>query len=184
VFVKPRYSCLAALDPTHSFRPIWKPSFIPNLAGEDRCHLNGLAMHEGAPKYVTAVSRTDLLSGWRERRHEGGVLMEVGTNRIVTDQLSMPHSPRVAPEGVYALHSGRGQLIRIDPATGAKTDIAFWPASCAGWRLITATPSPDQRAFRCRGTSGRRLPRVAWPWHQRDSEHDQIRSGDWIGLPV
>jgi uncharacterized protein (TIGR03032 family) len=132
IFVNTKYSCLCTLDLTHSFRPVWKPAFISKLAPEDRCHLNGLAMEGGKPRYVTAVSRSDVLSGWRDRRHEGGVLIEVETSRIVTDQLSMPHSPRVAGAALYALDSGRGQIIRIDPATGAKTDIAFCPGFLRG----------------------------------------------------
>ena len=74
---------------------VWKPPFISRLAAEDRCHLNGLAMQDGVPAYVTAVSRSDMINGWRDRRHEGGVLIDVRDDRIVTDQLSMPHSPRV-----------------------------------------------------------------------------------------
>jgi uncharacterized protein (TIGR03032 family) len=132
IFVNTRYSCLCTLDLSNSFKPIWKPPFISKLAAEDRCHMNGLAMHEGKPRYVTAVSRSDVVTGWRARRHEGGVLIDVQTNRIVTDQLSMPHSPRVVGDMVYALDSGRGQLIRIDPATGAKTDIAFCPGFLRG----------------------------------------------------
>lgn len=132
IFVNTRYSCLCTLDLTDSFRPIWKPPFISKLAAEDRCHMNGLAMADGKPRYVTAVSRSDVVTGWRARRHEGGVLIDVQTNRIVTDQLSMPHSPRVVGDFVYALDSGRGQLIRIDPATGAKTDIAFCPGFLRG----------------------------------------------------
>ena len=126
IFVNTRYSCLCTVDLTHSFRPIWKPPFISKLAAEDRCHMNGLAMHQGKPKYVTAVSRSDVLSGWRERRHEGGVLIDVETNHIVTDQLSMPHSPRVIGEQVYALDSGRGRpplLIRTVP--GLPRDLAL-----------------------------------------------------------
>jgi uncharacterized protein (TIGR03032 family) len=135
IFVNTRYSCLCTVDMTHSFKPIWKPPFISKLAAEDRCHMNGLAMHQGRPKYVTAVSRSDVLSGWRERRHEGGVLIEVETNRIVTDQLSMPHSPRVVGEQVYVLDSGRGQIVRVDPKTGAKTDIAFCPGFLRGMAI-------------------------------------------------
>ena len=129
IFVNTKYSCLASLSLTHGFKPLWKPPFISRLAAEDRCHLNGLAMADGAPAYVTAVSRSDVTGGWRDRRHEGGVLIDVRTDRIVTDQLSMPHSPRVAPDGVWLLDSGRGMLARVDPDTGARTDIAF----CAGF---------------------------------------------------
>jgi len=135
IFVNTRYSCLCTIDLTHSFRPIWKPAFVSKLAAEDRCHMNGLAMQDGRPKYVTAVSRSDVLSGWRERRHEGGVLIDVETDRVVTDQLSMPHSPRVEGNSVYALDSGRGQVIRIDPETGAKEDIAFCPGFLRGMSI-------------------------------------------------
>ena len=129
IFVNTKYSCLASLSLTHGFKPLWKPPFISRLAAEDRCHLNGLAMADGAPAYVTAVSRSDVTGGWRDRRHEGGVLIDVRTDRVVTDQLSMPHSPRVAADGVWLLDSGRGMLARVDPQSGAKTDIAF----CAGF---------------------------------------------------
>lgn len=135
VFVNTRYSCLATLDLVHSFRPIWKPPFISKLAPEDRCHLNGMTMQDGAPAYVTAVSRSDALTGWRDRRHEGGVLIDVRTNRIVTDQLSMPHSPRISGNHVYVLDSGRGQIVRIDPETGEKTDIAFCPGFLRGMSI-------------------------------------------------
>ena len=71
IFVNTKYSCLATPSPVHSFRPLWKPKFISKLAAEDRCHLNGLCMVDGLPRYVTCVSRSDVLNGWRERRHEG-----------------------------------------------------------------------------------------------------------------
>jgi uncharacterized protein (TIGR03032 family) len=133
LFVNTKYSCLATLDLVHSFKPVWKPPFISRLAAEDRCHLNGLAMVDGVPRYLTAVSRSDVVNGWRERRHEGGVLIDYADGRIVTDQLSMPHSPRVEADGrVLLLDSGRGQLCRIDPATGTREDIAFCPGFLRG----------------------------------------------------
>lgn len=149
VFVNTKHSCLAVLDPVHSFRPYWRPSFISKLAAEDRCHLNGMAMMEGRPTYVTAVSQTDVLSGWRARRETGGVIIEVETGRVITDQLSMPHSPRVADGKLYALDSGRGQLIRVNPATGAKENIAFCPgflrglALHNGFAVVTASKPRD-----------------------------------------
>ncbi len=68
IFVNTLYSCLATLSDRHSFTPLWQPPFISKLAPEDRCHLNGLALVDGEPAYVTAVSRSDVPSGWRERR--------------------------------------------------------------------------------------------------------------------
>jgi uncharacterized protein (TIGR03032 family) len=129
VFVNSGYSCLATLDPVHSFRPIWKPSFISELVPEDRCHLNGLAMMNGKPKYVTAVAKSDKADGWHGKPLPKGVLIDVETDEIVTNELSMPHSPRVVDGKIYALDSGRGFLVQIDRETGKVTDLAF----CPGW---------------------------------------------------
>jgi uncharacterized protein (TIGR03032 family) len=136
IFVNTKFSCLATFSPRFGFKPLWKPSFISKLAAEDRCHLNGMALGQGIPRYVTAVSRSDSLSGWRERRHEGGVLIDVSNDRIVTDKLSMPHSPRLHQGRLWALDSGRGQLIRIDPESGAREDVAFCPGFLRGLSFI------------------------------------------------
>ncbi|MBW8777490.1 MAG: TIGR03032 family protein, partial [Stenotrophomonas sp.] len=127
---------LATLDPTHSFRPIWKPSFISQLAPEDRCHLNGLGMLDGRPKYVTAVSQTDVADGWHGKPLPRGVIIDVETDRVVTDEVSMPHSPRAVNGRIYALDSGRGFLVEIDPATGKLTDIAFCPGFLRGLAIV------------------------------------------------
>lgn len=169
IFVNTKYSCLCTLDLTHSFKPIWKPGFISKLAPEDRCHLNGLAMDEGRPRYVTAVSRSDVVSGWRERRHEGGVLIDVESGLIITNQLSMPHSPRVVGGQVYALDSGRGQIIRIDPNTGAKTDIAFCPGFLRGLAIhdghaIVTLSKPRNGTFNGLLLDGALRDRDADPW--------------------
>lgn len=132
IFVNSRYSCLATFDDKHSFRPIWKPPFISALAPEDRCHLNGLAMEHGVPKYVTAISATDVKDGWRERRQQGGVVVDVGSGRIVTDRLSMPHSPRVHDGALWALDSGRGQIVKIDTVNGEIEQVAFCPGFLRG----------------------------------------------------
>lgn len=133
IFVNTKFSCLATLDLKDSFRPIWQPPFISKLAAEDRCHLNGLAMEDGSPRYVTAVSKSDIVNGWRERRQEGGIIVDVASNEILTDRLSMPHSPRIAPDGsLWALDSGRGQIVRIDRDSGEKTEVAFCPGFLRG----------------------------------------------------
>ena len=137
VFVNTSYSCLATIDPIESFRAIWKPGFISELAREDRCHMNGLAIVDGRPKYVTAVSQTDVASGWHGRPLPGGVIIDVQTDRIVTDQLAMPHSPRVGPDGkLYAVDSGRGFLVEVDKQTGALRTVAFCPGFLRGLALI------------------------------------------------
>lgn len=49
------------------FVPRWQPRFVTDLVAEDRCHLNGLAMVGGKPKYVTALGQTNEPRGWKER---------------------------------------------------------------------------------------------------------------------
>lgn len=152
IMVNTLYSCLATLDQTHSFRPIWKPSFISQLAPEDRCHMNGLGMLEGKPKYVTAVSQTDIADGWHGRPLPRGVIIDVDTDRVVTDELSMPHSPRVANGKLFALDSGRGFLVEVDISSGKLSDIAFCPGFLRGlaihgnYALVTVS-KPRQGGF-------------------------------------
>jgi len=188
IFVNTKYSCLATMSVTHGFKPLWKPPFISRLAAEDRCHLNGLAMSEGAPAYVTAVSRSDMINGWRDRRHEGGVLIDVRADRVVTDQLSMPHSPRVAADGVWLLDSGRGMLARVDPKTGARTDVAFCPGflrglSIHGGYAVVTVSLPRDGAFAGLALQDELAKRDGEPWCGVCIV--DLRSGDlveWIRL--
>ncbi|MEW6122369.1 MAG: TIGR03032 family protein [Pseudomonadota bacterium] len=132
VFVNTKFSCLSTFSLTHSFKPLWKPKFISRLAAEDRCHLNGLGLEDGKVRYVTAVGRTDVVDGWRESKAGGGVLIRVDDDAVVADGFSMPHSPRVHNGAVYVLDSGRGYIVRVDPVTGAKEDVAFCPGFMRG----------------------------------------------------
>jgi uncharacterized protein (TIGR03032 family) len=130
--VNTRFSCLSVIDGYFNFTPIWQPPFITELTGEDCCHLNGMAFHDGKVRYATALGMTDTPSGWREGMAEGGILMEVPSGRIVTSGLSMPHSPRVIDGQLYVLEGGRGQLLRIDPTSGAKQVLATLPGFTHG----------------------------------------------------
>src|SRR5208282_4667741 len=110
VFVNTRFNCLATLSPKHSFEAIWKPPFVTGLLEGDKCHLNGLAMRKGRPAYVTSVSRSDVIDGWRDPRADGGVVIDVVTNAIVCEGLSMPHSPRMHRGELWLVNSGTGEL--------------------------------------------------------------------------
>ena len=114
IFVNTDFSCLATLSPDYSFVPLWQPPFISKLAAEDRCHLNGMAMVEGKPAYVTACSATDSPAGWRNCRREGGVVIDVERNEIIATGLSMPHSPRWYRGKLWLLNAGTGELGYID----------------------------------------------------------------------
>lgn len=139
VFINTKYSCLAELSLTHSFKAIWKPDFISKLAPEDRCHLNGLAMVDGAPKYVTAVSRSDAVDGWRDRRRDGGVVIDIDSNQIVCEGLSMPHSPRWANGKLWLLDAGTGQLGWVDFKTKSFVPLVFLPGFPRGLSIFGNT---------------------------------------------
>ena len=112
--VNTRFCCLCTLDAEHSFHPRWRPRFVSALAPEDRCHLNGLAIVDGRPKYVTALGETDTLAGWRENKAKGGILMDIESNEILLRGLSMPHSPRWHQGKLWLLESGEGSLAQVD----------------------------------------------------------------------
>jgi uncharacterized protein (TIGR03032 family) len=135
-FVNTRFSCLATQDIAHSFEPAWRPEWITGLAGEDRCHLNGLAMVDGRPAYVTALARTDTPGGWREHKGTSGVIVEIATDRVVVEGLSMPHSPRWYDGKLWVLQSGLGTLSTVDPATGTITQVAELPGFTRGLAFI------------------------------------------------
>jgi uncharacterized protein (TIGR03032 family) len=163
------FSCLAALHPYYHFAPRWRPPFVSALRPEDRCHLNGLAVADGQPRYVTALAETDCSAGWRPVKQSGGCLIEVPSGRLLVRGLSLPHSPRVDGKRIFFLHSGRGHLDVADPLTGQVTTVAPLPGVVRGLALhggyafiglSKARPTLDG------------VPIVA--------QRDQLRSGVWV----
>lgn len=136
VFVATGINCLGTPDERYSFAPLWRPPFISTLAVEDRCHMNGLALENGRCRYVTAVSETDVRDGWRERRGDGGVVMEVPGGEVVARGFSMPHSPRVHRGELWVLNSGTGWFGRVDRAAGKFEPITFCPGYLRGMTLV------------------------------------------------
>ena len=130
VFACTLFNCLATTSETHSLQPLWKPPFISAFAPEDRCHLNGLAADPETtkPRYVTCVSKSDVADGWRDRREGGGVVVDVTTDEIVAEGLSMPHSPRLHrdfPGKLWLVNSGTGFLGYVDLKTGKFEEVTF-----------------------------------------------------------
>ena len=117
-FVNTRFSCLCTLDADHSFVPRWWPPFISSLGLEDHCHLNGLAMVDERPRYVTALGDVDTPAGWRENKARGGILIDVESGETIVHCLSMPHSPRWYHGRLWLLESGDGGFGAVDLATG------------------------------------------------------------------
>ena len=136
IFVNTLFNCLATVCATHSFTPLWRPPFISKLAAEDRCHLNGLAMQDGRPRYVTAVSRSDVTDGWRERRLDGGVVVDLARDEVVLDGLSMPHSPRLHMGRLWLHNSGTGYFGYADLEAGQFEPVTFCPGYLRGLAFV------------------------------------------------
>jgi uncharacterized protein (TIGR03032 family) len=134
IFVATGFGCLATMSERASFSPLWRPAFLSKLAAEDRCHLNGLALEDGKCRYVTAVSTSDVVDGWRDRRRDGGIVLEVPTSRVVASGLSMPHSPRIYRGELWLLDSGNGFLGKVQ---GGKFErVAFCPGYLRGLAFV------------------------------------------------
>ena len=132
VFVNTLFSCLATISEQHSFVPLWQPPFISRIAAEDRCHLNGLGMRDGQPRYVTAVSQSDVADGWRDKRRDGGCLIDLSSNEVIVTGLSMPHSPRWDRGKLWLLNSGTGEFGYVQPERGVFQPVTFCPGYLRG----------------------------------------------------
>ncbi len=129
------FSCLCTLSNQYNFVPQWRPPFISQLIDQDRCHLNGLAMESGQPRYVTVLGESDDAAGWRPTKTTGGALLEVPSGNVLTRGLCMPHSPRLSDGQLWVLNSGRGELGKVDRETGVYQAIAQLPGYTRGLSL-------------------------------------------------
>ncbi|MCX6046023.1 MAG: TIGR03032 family protein [Chloroflexi bacterium] len=138
IFVNTFFNCLATISEHYNFRPLWRPPQLRDtkLAPGDCCHLNGLAMKDGAPAYVTSLSQSDTLAGWRDHRHNGGVITDVATNEVVVCGLSMPHSPRWYRERLWLMNSGTGEFGAVDLARGHFESLMFCPGFLRGLEFV------------------------------------------------
>lgn len=153
VFANTLFSCLSTVSTTHSFQPLWQPPYITKLAAEDRCHLNGVALKDGEPGFVTAVGQTDITDGWRDRRQDGGCAIDVKTKDIIADGLSMPHSPRYYRGKLWLLNSGTGEFGYVDLKRGVFEPVTFCPGYLRGcafygdYAVVGLSKSRENKTF-------------------------------------
>ena len=136
LFANTLFNSIATPSQDYSFEPVWRPDFISRLAAEDRCHLNGLALRDGKLAYVTTVSRTDIIGGWREHRQDGGLVIDVQSGETVCTGLSMPHSPRWHNGKLWVHNSGTGEFGFVDFGKGRFEPLAFCPGYLRGLSFI------------------------------------------------
>jgi uncharacterized protein (TIGR03032 family) len=189
VFVATSFGCIAAISERYSFNPLWRPAFLSKLAAEDRCHLNGLALENGRPRYATAVSTSDVVDGWRDRRASGGVVLEIPSSRVIASGLSMPHSPRLYRGRLWLHNSGTGHFGSIDPAGGSFEPLTFCPGYLRGltfvgdYAVVGLSRPRDEKTFGGLALDGELARRAADP--RCGLMIIDLRSGDvahWLRL--
>ena len=136
VFVATHFGCLATLSERYSFTPLWRPPFLSRLVAEDRCHLNGLALDAGKARYVTVVSTSDVVDSWRDKRRDGGSVLELPTGNTVVGGSSMPHSPRLHQGELWVHNSGTGFFGRVDRKKGTFEPVTFCPGYLRGLAFV------------------------------------------------
>lgn len=117
-FVSTSRSSLYKLTENYEQVLMWRPKFVKSSEPIDACHLNGMAVVQGLPAFVTACSDDSKAYGWREKKQTSGCVIDVGSSEIVSCGFSMPHSPRWVRGGLLVLDSGRGALCSIDIDSG------------------------------------------------------------------
>lgn len=174
IFVNTAFSCLARRSEVNSFEPVWRPRFIQQLTPGDSCHLNGLATRDGRVRYVTALGDTNEPGGWRENKRNGGLLIDVDSQEVITRGLSMPHSPRWHMDKLWLLESGEGTIGSADLATGRYEPIARLGGFTRGlsfhgpWAFVGLSQVRESAVF-----SG--IPLV-----ERLSDAEQRACGVWV----
>ncbi|WP_425395850.1 TIGR03032 family protein [Aeoliella sp.] len=136
LFVATLFNCLGTVSTEQSFEQVWRPPFISGLAAEDRCHLNGLAMVDGEPRFVTLCYQSDINRAWKSHRMHGGELWSTTADEPIVTGLSMPHSPRWHDGRLWLLNSGTGYLGSVDLERGEFQPVAFVPGYARGLAFV------------------------------------------------
>lgn len=126
------FSALCTLNDSFNFVPRWRPKFVTDLIDQDRCHLNGMALHRGVPRFVSVLAETNSPAGWRENKAKTGCIIDVASQETVVRGLAMPHSPRMYQEHLWVLDSGNGELCRVDCQSGKLVTVEQMPGYTRG----------------------------------------------------
>ena len=108
------FNCIARMNSRGDLKPIWRPSFIDTIVKDDRCHLTGFCLRDGALAYVTLAAVSNEKDGWRRQAIGGGQVIDAATHRVVAEGLNLPHAPRLYRNRLWILDSGSGGFGWID----------------------------------------------------------------------
>jgi len=135
-YVSALFNCICTPSTTKSFNVYWTPPWITkdkhgNPPCEDRCHLNGMALFEGKPRFVTACCISDYHQAWREHQGEG-VVYDILEETIVAHGLWAPHSPNWYRNQLWIAEAGTGQFGYVDLDTRKFVPKKFVPGFIRG----------------------------------------------------
>lgn len=130
------FSCIVEIESSFNFKPYWSPPGITDLVSEDRCHLNGMVMKNGKPKYATAFNQGNSPQSWRDTVTTSGVLYDIETNNVIAEGLPMPHSPMLVGNDIYVLLSATGELARVNSKTGGYDVVTRYDGFVRGMTLV------------------------------------------------
>ncbi len=135
-FVSSLFSCIATTSYEKSFRTLWTPPFISRLVPENRCFLNGMAVINKKPKYVSAWTRADSKTAWIADFKNQGVVVDVESSEIVCQNLTMPTSLVIHDNKLWLAHSGAGYLGVVDVKHNTFMPVIFCPGVITGLEII------------------------------------------------
>jgi uncharacterized protein (TIGR03032 family) len=161
-FANTAFSALCTIEQTVPFCVRWRPSFVQEFIPRDCCHLNGFAMRNGAPAYVTALGASGTPDGWRKTSPDGGLILSVDQG-VLASGLSLPHSPVVLDNAIFFLESGKGRISKLGLQDGKIEEIFRFSGVARGFActdnawfvgLSRVRNSSGDVADHVRGTAG------------------------------
>ena len=129
------FNCVARINSRGDLKPIWRPSFIDKIVREDRCHLTGFCLRDGAVAYVTITAASNVKDGWQQSAN-GGQVIDAVTQRTVAEGLDRPHAPRLYRNRLWVLESGSGWLGSIDLEKRSFERFVQLPGTPRGLRFV------------------------------------------------
>ena len=75
------FNCLAVPSDRHSFTAVWRPPFISRTGRGGPLPPERPGHGEGRAALCHGCSRSDTIDGWRDRRADGGIVIDVGPAR-------------------------------------------------------------------------------------------------------
>lgn len=177
-YVSARFNSICMPSTENSFDVHWIPPWISTVDGmppaEDRCHLNGMAIVDGLPRFVTSSCISDYSGAWREH-HGEGVVYDILNETIVASGLWAPHSPNWYDGKLWIAEAGTGQFGYVDLVERKFVAKKFLPGFIRGitiynnFALINTSMDRHDYAFKD-------LPLG----HLVEQSGARVRSGVWI----